>query len=169
MSEPSLSTVTDLDRALQSARAELESFLAALTEADLLAEDASGWTIKDHLTHLIAWEDSVAILFQGGQRSEGLGVDAEFYDVASFDEVNDVIMKAQRHLTLGEALASLRQTHDALLAGVRSLSDPDLHRTVADFFPQAPRDDDRRLVDFIYENSASHVAEHLEWMRAIPA
>lgn len=169
MSEPTLSTVADLDRALAAAWSDLASFLAGLSEADLLAEDAAGWTIKDHLTHLVAWEDSVAALFQGRQRHQGLGIDADFYAQASFDAINDVIMQAQRHLTLGQALASLRQSHDALLAGIRSLSDADLQRTVADLFPQAARDDDRQVSEVIDGNSAGHFAEHLEWMQAIRA
>lgn len=169
MSEPTLSTLADLDRVLAAAWSDLASLLAGLSETDLLAEDAAGWTIRDHLTHLVAWEDSVAALFQGRQRHEGLGVDATFYAEASFDEINDVIMRGQRHLTRHEALASLRRSHDALLAGIRLLSDADLNRTVADFFPQAARDDDRRMIDFIYENSAGHFAEHLEWMQAIRA
>lgn len=78
-------------------------------------------------------------------------------------------MRGQHHLSRDEATASLRQSHNALLEGIRPLSDADLNRTVADFFPQAPRDDDRRVIDFIYENSAGHFAEHLEWMQAIQA
>lgn len=167
MSEPTLSALADLDRALAAAWSDLASFLDGLTEADLLAEDAAGWTVKDHLTHLVAWEDSVAALFQGRQRHQGLGIDADFYAQASFDEINDVIMQARRHLTLGEALASLRQSHDALLEGIRALSDADLQRTVADLFPQAARDDDRQVSELIYGNSADHFAEHLEWMQAI--
>lgn len=169
MSEPTLTTVADFDRALAAAWSDLASFLAGLNEADLLAEDAAGWTIKDHLTHLVAWEDSVAALFRGRQRHQGLGIDADFYAQASFDEINDVIMQAQRHLTLGQALASLRQSHDALLAGIHSLSDADLQRTVADLFPQAARDDDRQVSEVIDGNSAGHFAEHLEWMQAIRA
>lgn len=167
MPTPSLSTLADLDHALHSAWSELESFLADLAGPDLLAEDAAGWTIKDHLTHLAVWENSVAVLFQGKARHEGLGIAPEFYATASFDEINDVIMRSNQHFTLAEALALLRLSHEALLAGVRSLTDADLNRSVADHFAQEPRDDDRRVLDLVYDNSAGHFSEHLVWMRAL--
>lgn len=169
MTETTLATPADLDYALRTAWSELESFLAQLTEPDLLARDASGWTITDHLTHLAAWEDSVAALFRDRPRHEGLGVGAEFYAVAPFDEINDVVMRAHQHLTLAEATAALRRSHDALLESILTLSGADLDRTVAGLFPAASRDDHRRAMDFIYANSAGHFSEHLDWMRAILA
>lgn len=169
MTTSSLFTLTDLDHALRSAWAEMESFLAGLTGPDLLAEDASGWTIKDHLTHLASWEDSVTILFQGRPRHEGLGVAPEVYAEASFDELNALIMQAQRQRTFAEAFAGLRRSHEALMQGIRSLADADLNQMVADHDPQSSPDDDRRVIDLIYENSAGHFAEHLEWMRAMLA
>jgi len=52
---------------------------------------------------------------------------------------------------------------------IRSLSDTEVTRRVSDFFPQAPRTDDRLVIYFLFENTAHHIDEHLPWMRAIAA
>lgn len=167
MPDPTMSTQAELTRAIEAAWAELQAFVAGLTEKQVWLQDDHGWTIKDHLTHLAVWEDSVAVLFRGGRRHEALGIDEATYAKASFDEINEVIKDRQKHMSLREVTAQLGQVQGALMARVRSLSDADLDRTVRDFFPQAPRSDDRRMIDFLHENTAAHSSEHLPWMQAL--
>ena len=118
------------------------------------------------MTHLAVWEDSVAILFRGKPRHEALGIDEAFYAEASFDQINEVIRGRHQHMPLRQVIELLKQVHQPLMARVRALSDAELNRTARDFFPQAPRTDNRQVIDFIYENTAAHYTEHLPWMRA---
>ncbi|MFZ1946420.1 MAG: ClbS/DfsB family four-helix bundle protein [bacterium] len=160
-------TRAQLDAAIESAWSELDSFLAAIAEGTATAHDSNGWTVKDHVTHMAIWGDSAAVLFRGGSRHQALGITEDFYSKASFDEINDVIRRREADLPLDQAVQQLRETHSQLLAAVESLSDIDLDRTVRDVFPLAPRSDNRRVVDFIYENTAAHYSEHLPWMRRL--
>lgn len=165
MPDPTISTLAELNLAIDSTWSDLETFLAALTQEQTSTQDDQGWTIKDHVTHLAVWEDSVGILFRGEPRHLALGLDRSYYAQASFDEINEQIKDQRKHLSMSEVLALLHDVHRALMGSVRGLSEADLGRTVRDFFPEAPRTDDRRVIDFIYENTAEHFAEHLEWMR----
>jgi hypothetical protein len=183
MSQPRPFSPDSLNRAIDSAWSDLESFLAGLTPAQASIQDANGWTIKDHVTHLAAWEASVAILFQGGRRHDALGVDEAFYlntglgnllgperpseDDASFDDINQVIKTRHQDLSFSKALTMMRDTHDRLIVHARSLTEADLVTTVSDYFPQAPRGDDRTMAAFIFDNTAGHYMEHLQWMRAL--
>jgi hypothetical protein len=167
MSDTTISTQNELVEAIQSAWTQLESFLAGLDVKDASMKDANGWTVRDHVTHIAVWEDSVAVLFRGGKRHEALGIDERLYAEASFDDMNDVIKRAQEHLTLAQAVGEMRRVHEALMDDVRRLSDAELGTTVRYHFPSAPQSDKRRVIDFISENTAAHFEEHLPWMRGI--
>jgi hypothetical protein len=147
---------------------ELGEFLDGLASDHESMKDANGWTVRDHVTHIAVWEDSVAVLFRGGKRTEALGIDEDFYnDQSSFDAINEVIRRAQEHLNLAQAVHRMRQVHEGLMHDVRRLTDEELATTVRFLFPKAPQSDKRRVIDFIRENTAAHYDEHLPWMRKI--
>ena len=157
----------ELHAEIDSAWSELDTFLAEVAEATQPPKDASGWTVKDHVTHMAIWGDSVAVLFRGGYRHEALGISEDLYSKASFDEINEIIRQRESRITLSQSIRLLRDIHGELMRGVESLPDADLGKTVRDVFPLAPRTDDRRVVDFIHENTAAHYSEHLPWMRRL--
>lgn len=167
MPESFPSTKGALIKAIDESWAELQSFLRSLTEENASGQDSNGWTVRDHTMHIAVWEDSVLVLFHGGQRHEPLGVDERFYQQATFDQINEVIKERHSHVTLRQAVDRLRQVHSELMAEVRALSNAQLATTVRDFFPQAPREDDRTMIDFIYWNTGDHFKEHLPWMRGL--
>jgi hypothetical protein len=165
MPQPIPSTAGALMHVIYEAWAELQTFLGALGEEDAGAQDGNGWTVRDHTTHIAVWENSVSVLFRGGRRHEALGIDEDYYARSTFDEMNAIIKEQHSHLSLEEAVAQLTQVHHGLMNEVRGLSDAQLATTVRDFFPQAPRGDERRMGDFIYWNTADHYREHLAWMK----
>ena len=69
--------MTDLLRRMEEAWSSLDGALSQLSEEQLQRRDDTGWSVKDHLSHMAAWERSVAFLLQGRPRHEGLGVDEE--------------------------------------------------------------------------------------------
>ena len=79
MSQPRPSSPAKLSSAIDKAWSELQGFLSSITPAQASRQDANGWTIKDHVTHMAVWEASVAILFRGGRRHDALGIDEAFY------------------------------------------------------------------------------------------
>ncbi|MFL5734652.1 MAG: ClbS/DfsB family four-helix bundle protein, partial [Chloroflexia bacterium] len=73
--------------------------------------DPQGWAVKDHLTHMAAWERSVVVFMQGRPRYEGLGVDEQLWETGTEDEMNAAIQRAHKEEALSEALAELREVH----------------------------------------------------------
>ena len=169
MSETNISTLPELILAIESAWDDLQSFLAGLTESEASITDDNGWTAKDHATHIAVWEDSVAILFRGKPRHEALGITDAIYAAASFDQINEIIREKHKDLPLTQALRGLVQVHSELMESVKTLSDAELKTTVRGFFPQAPRTDERPMIEFIFENTVDHFTEHLQWMRELLA
>ena len=159
------SEVAKLAASIDAAWRDLHSFLVAVTPAQASKRDPAGWSVKDHVAHLGVWEDSVAILFRGGRRHEALGIEELFYTAASFDEINEVIRVHLEGTELQEAIRTLEGAHGQLMGHLRALRDADLNSKVRKFLPRAPRDDDRSLASFIWDNTSRHFTEHLEWMR----
>jgi hypothetical protein len=149
---------------IDAAWKDLHAFLAAVTPSQALVRDQAGWLVKDHVTHLAVWEDSVTILFRGGRRHEALGIAEPFYAAASFDEINEVIRVRLEGTALQEAIQNLEAAHRQLMGHLGALRDADLNAKAREFFPQLPRNDDRLLASLIWDVTGGHFAEHLEWM-----
>ena len=150
---------------IDAAWKDLHSFLAAVTPDQASKRDQAGWSVKDHVTHLAAWEDSVVILFRGGRRHEALGIEEPFCAAASLNEINEVIKVRLEGTALQEAIRTLEGAHRQLMGHVRTLRDADLNAKVREFFPQAPSKDDRLLASLLWDLTGRHFTEHLEWMR----
>jgi hypothetical protein len=149
---------------IDAAWKDLHSFLAAVTSSQASKRDQAGWSVKDHVTHLAVWEDSVAILFRGGRRHEALGIEELFFTVGNVDEINEVVKVRLEGTALQEAIRNLEGAHRQLMGHLRTLRDADLNAKAREFFPQAPRNDDRSLTSLIWDNTGGHFTEHLAWM-----
>jgi hypothetical protein len=154
----------EIDQAWQA----LLSYLASLSEAQMTAlHDNSGWSVKDHLTHIIAWEQSIIFHFQGKPRHQAVGIDEAFFASRDFDGQNEAIRRQREHLSLGEALAQLRQTHAELMELVRPLTDADLARPYRDYPPETPASDRRSVMDLVRGDTSEHFSEHLAWIKTL--
>ena len=147
----------------------LNAALERLSEDQMTTlTDAQGWTVKDHLAHLAAWENSVIFFLQHQPRHLGLGVDESTYQDAGFNAINHAIYQHHQALSLAEALALLRSTHQQFLDLLQPLTDADLNRHYRDYLPEEPGEGQGpRVIDLLDGNSANHFMEHLEWIKAL--
>jgi hypothetical protein len=159
------SELTKFTASIDAAWKDLHSFLGAVPPGQASKRDQAGWSVKDHVAHLAVWEDSVVILFRGGRRHEALGIEEPFYAASSMDEINEVIKVRLEGTALQEAIRNLEGAHRQLMGHLRTLRDADLNAKAREFFPQAPRNDDRSLASLIWDNTGRHFTEHQEWMR----
>jgi hypothetical protein len=152
---------------IERAWAAFNAAIDRLTESQLTAsQDEQGWTVKDHLAHLAAWERSTDYFLQGKPRHEGLGVAESLYADGDVDAVNEAIYRQHTDLPLSQVVALLRDTHHHLVESIQALSDDDLYRPYHYFLPDQP-DDGRTAYRVIYGNTIDHYAEHLEWIDAL--
>ena len=151
--------------------AKLNTALDQLTEAQLTTStDEQGWTAKDHVIHLMAWERSMVTMLQGIPRHEGLGVTEDLYLSEGFDAINADIQAQHQALPLAEALAQFRQTHQQLMTLLEPLSDQDLQQPYRHFLPDEPGEGDGPpTINVVYNNTTGHFSEHLDWIEALVA
>lgn len=161
-------TMTQLRADIDSAWDDMWAYLSGLTEEQLTGlRDGEGWTVKDHLTHLVAWEQSVMALLQGQPRHVGLGIEEALYAAGSFDPINAAIQQQRKDIPLEAAMAQLRSAHADLMRRLDPLSDEELNRPAGELFPEVSAGGTRSLARIVFDNTAEHFLEHLEWIRAL--
>lgn len=149
----------------------LNGFIESLTPAQLAGPtDAAGWTVKDHLAHLAAWERGLVFLLQRQPRHEGMGVEESVYLGEDLDALNEAIRQTTVNTPIDEVIADLRATHEQLRAMIVAMPDEDFRRPYSWFLPDEPGDDDGRpIIARIAANTDGHIDEHLPWVEAIVA
>lgn len=169
MSTEKVETKSELMAEIGAAWNELTARLNELSRDQMSGPtDAQDWTVVDHITHLAAWERSVASLLQGGSRHAGLGVEEALYRTAGFDEINAAIQRREAGASSEDAIAQLGEAHAALLTGLAPLNDEQLKQPTDAFSPAEARPGGApRTLDVIFGNTAAHYREHLEWIEAI--
>jgi uncharacterized damage-inducible protein DinB len=159
MTEPN-SVVTPIENGWN----ELTALVESLGPEGLTLEGSDGWSVKDHLDHIAAWEKSLIALLDGSDRAAAMGIAASGDEET--DAINDAIWKLHRGETPAQALAYFRDTHAELMRLLSGMSDADLQRPYNDYQPNDPRepDDNRPALDWVAGNTWEHYAEHVEWI-----
>ena len=162
-------TKAELLSEIESSWSKLNAALDRLSEAQLTnPTDAEGWSVKDHLTHMAAWERSMVFMLQGKPRHEGLGVDEALYLNGDDDEINAAIQKKFNDMSPAEALAELRNVHNQLMNLLDGLSDEDLQKPYSHYLPNEPGErDNNPVLHKIHSNTANHFNEHLGWIQSL--
>ena len=156
--------------AIRRHRAELEATIEPLSNDQLKAAPAGGWSIHDHLAHITAWERSAVALLQGKPRHEGLGVDGTTYATHDVDAVNHDIFNRNHARPIEDVLADFRQSHEELLAVLAGMTDEDLQKPYSHYLPDEPGEEtDTPVLEWVAGNSYHHYVEHLEVIRMLAA
>jgi hypothetical protein len=142
-------------------------FIGKLSEEQLTEKkDPQGWSAKDHIVHLAAWERSVEYFLQRKPRHLGLGVSKKMYLGGTLDDINDLIYRKNADVSLGEALTQLRKCHRHVVELISSLPDTELRKPYNRFISGEP-EDNRKVFEVIYANTSGHLIEHLNWIAGL--
>jgi hypothetical protein len=144
---------------------QIETLVASLTEAQLTESPAGGWSIKDHLVHLTAWERLLLHRVQGHaeREHEVLRLDPAAYAALSdWDSINAIIYQRGRDRPLTDVLAEFRDVSREVVTAVEHATDDELARPWPPDEPGAPP-----LIANVAGNTYEHFAEHLDDIHAI--
>lgn len=158
MTEPS--SKADLMDQINETWDAFQGTVASVDPALALEPGSDGWSVRDQVTHISAWERSVLALLRGESRAAAVGVAPEVYASAHIDQINARIQAVSAHLSLAEALTQAEVTHAALLTELDRLSWEDLHRPYSHFQPDSPPDEARPVIGWVLGNTIEHYPEH---------
>src|SRR4051812_2589159 len=109
----------ELMRDIENGWTKLNLLLDELTKEEWSQiRDPAGWSIKDHLTHLTAWERFAIFFLQGQPAYVTLGVAPQLLVTDDIDQVNSAIQQQAGALTLEEARAESQRVHRQLVTAV---------------------------------------------------
>ena len=148
-------------------RDELERLLSQISDAQMLVPGADGWSIKDHMAHITAWEAGMVALLQKQPRYAGMGLTREEWtsDLET-SQLNQLIYERNKHRSLADVRDAFDQTHRELLDMLNQLTNEDLFRNYAYYQPDEVGDDaNRPIINWIVGDSFRHYSEHREWIR----
>jgi hypothetical protein len=147
----------DLLAAIAREHMALEESLSAHPESRLTTPGAEGWSVKDHLSHLVAWHTIVIDELDGGSGAGPTGLSEEQFDSISEEELNDHLQKRDAQLGLESVRTAFDESLRELLDRVNAWSDEDLKRTL-------PWDGTRTYLSLVADNSSRHYNEHRPWI-----
>lgn len=160
-------TKAELLTRIAESRTALEQALSRLSEDQLTTPAASGWAIKDHLTHLAAWEAGIAALLQRQPRWAAMGLDEATIAQHEMDDWNEIIYQQNRNRSLVEVQQYFEESHQQLLAALDRLAEEELFKSYAYFEGGKTEEDDTRpIIGRIIGNTYEHYAEHQGWIEA---
>ena len=165
-------TVAGLVARIEASWRELEAVLGKLSAARMTGpRSADGWTVKDHVAHIAAWEGSIVALLNGRPRYKALAIDEETMRAwPGFDAVNEAILRRNRDRPLGDVMAEFHDVHSDMMATLGRWTDADLGRSFGDFAPGEPVDEvDGPIAEAIVGNTFGHYDEHIPWIASVVA
>lgn len=146
----------------------LTELVEAIDPATFVQPIQDGWSPKDHVAHVVAWEEFLLAILEQRDRHTSMGVgDLRGKDT---DEINDAVFQARRHLAPDEVWTALAETHRKVRAAIATLSDADLRRPRSDFQPEEIENGEsgnESLLDEIEWNTWGHYDKHIEWLTAL--
>ena len=155
---------SELIARIQERRAALDALIGALSPEQAVApRPDGGWSVKDHLAHLAAWQ-CVAYLRVIGQMDhehEVFGMDLARYEATSEDGLNAAVYQSCKDRTLAEVRATFEQAYQQVLSALAQLRSDDLQRPVDPDQPHLGT-----LAATVAGNPYEHFEEHAAWIRA---
>jgi uncharacterized damage-inducible protein DinB len=165
---------TDVDgflHVIADARSTLERAIEGRSERELTElRDAAGWSVKDHLYHLAAWERGMIYLLQKRPRDEGMGIDERSFIELDADAINAIIFEQHKDLPLSEVLETFDAVHRDMVSLLSTMSWSDLARAYSYYAPDEPGETrDQPVLYWVFGNTAGHFEEHCAWIEEILA
>ncbi|MEO9255115.1 MAG: DinB family protein [Tepidiformaceae bacterium] len=147
-------TVAELLALVARERGAIEQAVAGLSD-DALAAQSDGWSPKDHLAHVAAWERRLVAEVQGETAASRFMMDQATWDAADSESVNAMLHARHHDEPPATVLADFRASGGALRALLATLTDSDLLQPVR---PDDPDVDS--LVELIAWDTFRHYPEH---------
>jgi hypothetical protein len=139
------------------ARNALESTVASLDDAQFIAVGKDGWSVKDHLAHISAWERMIVAHMESDSDHEIVGVDAETYATLTLDQVNGRIYELHRNKAPATVASEFAAAHEAIMHLITGVSNDDHARRYWS-------DDTTTEIEKLTGDTYRHYLEHRRWI-----
>lgn len=160
-------SIPELVIAIERAWRPYEEYIRALAPGQLDGPtDEVGWIVKDHITHVAAWEGGIRSLLQGEPRHEGMGISEDDLALEDEDEINERIRQAHADMTAEDVVEESVLRHEGFIMELEALPSEAVYRKRSEFTHQDDPDG-MFFGEWVWNNSGAHFREHLKYIRRI--
>ena len=158
-------TADEVRESIDSSWRELTALVADFDDKALATPGRDGWSLKDQLVHISAWEHWLLAHLEHRDRLAAMGAAGAEKDV---DEINAVIYELHRNDSPDEAIAYFRDAHRQLMAVLEEQTTEDFERPYSSFLDSGEQGeaDEQPVLVAVAANTYDHYAEHIAWIRA---
>lgn len=149
-----------------ASRAALEAVVAGVARGAMERAAADGWSVRDHLAHVTAWERSLLALLRGQSRAAAVGLSDEEEAALDTDAINARIAAAARSLSLDEVVAQFHESHREVLGVLAPMTDADFALPYSHYQPNDPPYNGQPVIGWVAGNTFEHYGEHTGWLKA---
>ncbi|MCB0203667.1 MAG: ClbS/DfsB family four-helix bundle protein [Anaerolineae bacterium] len=152
----------DLLERIERSWDELWATIDGPTEEQLQRPDAGGWSVKDNLAHVTAWERYMLLHYlQGLPAGEAMGIgDPDEY--TDYNEINAALFNKNRARSLADVTESARAVHRQVVDYLASVPFETLMQQMYDDDPEK-----RPVLVWVAGNTYEHYEEHLDMIRVL--
>jgi hypothetical protein len=131
-------------------------------------QDAAGWSVRDHVSHVTQWDVAVVELFRDGvPMQQSLGIPDEEWTLDNYDPMNERI----RQRFVDDSIETVKADRDAtwldLLLVLKHLSDEQLAAPPGDAGLNVGDESAPTLLEELVGYLGGHYDEHLGYIRLI--
>jgi len=139
---------------IQRERTALDDTLALLTPRQMTRPGVTrgGWSVKDVLAHVVAWQQMNLGWFAAGLRGEKPAMPAPGYTLRELPRLNAMLYRKHHRRSLRDVVRDYRTWHERVVALIESLPDTDLV-TLGRFSWTGPS---WTLSDYLRASTAAH-------------
>jgi hypothetical protein len=154
---PPASKAELLDR-IRREHAALEQTIARLSDEQLLAQVEHGWTVKDLLAHITAWEQvTLRVHLERQPFDQAIKLQGVRYGVDNVDTINDAFHERDKGKPLPEVLSAFHQSYDQIKVAVEGLDEA---RLFSHYIPQGRTSGGGQLIEWVVGDTYEHYREH---------
>jgi uncharacterized damage-inducible protein DinB len=143
----------------------LLALIEPLPADEFVRSRPDGWSVRDHVVHVTAWERSLLALLLGQSRPQAIGLTDEEEAALELDDINARILARAAHLSPAEVRQQSAETHAELMQMLRSLTDADVNLPYSHYQPGPGENAERPVFGWIAGNTFEHYEEHIGWLR----
>jgi hypothetical protein len=160
-------SIPELVIAIERAWRPYQEYIRNLTPRELEGPtDDAGWTVKDHITHVAAWEGGIRALLQGEPRHEGMGIGEDDLALGDVAEINERIRRAHADIPAEEIVEESVLRHEGFIMELEALPGEAVYRKKSEFTKQDDPEG-KFFGEWVWHASGAHCREHLAVIRRI--
>lgn len=154
----------DVLERVHASRAEIEAIIDHLSQEQMTAAtDDGGWTIKDHLAHIVEWQRRGLAAIEGRPPWDAFGIDREEYQKLDIDGINAILHERNKDRPVEEVVTEFRKTQEKVVLTLEQMNEDDLQRGI----PEEYSTRYRTIGELALSTFAGHDDEHVEEIRLL--